>query len=390
MVGFPAARMFDLCFHFPVMIITGSPDTKIGYLRAARLNDVCTPCLLPPCKPPMPKIVESSKTVFINGLGAARMLDAVNDGAGAKPPGPKGHRHSAEGGYKHRKIDQFEELMEIEHEASEWDEVAAAKREKYDGKRVEAMLPVGVAKSKPKRIRKALNKFFGGGDKVDPFVDDIEKIEHELEHAQEHVRGEIIELATVATGLLAEFAGGPITAIAGPIVMDAAGGLMAWKLKDRTALAMSGVGIVAGLTKAATKVSEGFKKALGDAYDAISPVKYGAKAIKTGKIIHGLIKAHRQAGKLKQAKQIAMARDNKFEHEKKQTVLAKLLGKKKDKVGGGGPSSEYEDEKKRSETPKKLDLKFPIDMKIKLPGGKAGHMKHIDAIAKGCPTVIVG
>ena len=120
MPGMPAARKLDLTVHVPVIIITGSPDTKIGYLPAARLNDVGTPCPLPPCKPPMPKIVSSSKTVFINNLGAARVGDFVNDSAAAKPPGPGGCSHPAAKGYRPRKADHYEEVIAVEHEQSDW------------------------------------------------------------------------------------------------------------------------------------------------------------------------------------------------------------------------------------------------------------------------------
>jgi uncharacterized Zn-binding protein involved in type VI secretion len=140
----PAARKFDLTVHFPVIIITGSPDTTIGYMPAARLNDVGTPCPLPPCKPPMPKIVSSSKTVFINNLGAARIMDFVHDGAGAKPPGPGGCSHKKATGYKARKADHYESIIKVEHEESDWDVEDEFKRVKYDGTREDEAIPAGV------------------------------------------------------------------------------------------------------------------------------------------------------------------------------------------------------------------------------------------------------
>ncbi len=144
MPGMPAARKLDLTVHVPVIIITGSPDTKIGYLPAARLNDVGTPCPLPPCKPPMPKIVSSSKTVFINNLGAARVGDFVNDSAAAKPPGPGGCSHPAAKGYRPRKADHYEEVIAVEHEQSDWDVEDKFERQAYDGTREAAAVPAGV------------------------------------------------------------------------------------------------------------------------------------------------------------------------------------------------------------------------------------------------------
>ncbi len=66
----PAARKTDLTVHGGA-IMEGSPNVTIGFLPAARLLDkhVC------PLHGPGP-ITQSSLTVFINGVGAARMGDA--------------------------------------------------------------------------------------------------------------------------------------------------------------------------------------------------------------------------------------------------------------------------------------------------------------------------
>lgn len=158
MPGKPAARKFDLTVHVPVIIITGSPDTKIGYLPAARLNDVATPCLLPICKPPQGKIVSSSTTVFINRLGAARIGDFVLDNAGAKPPGPGGCSHPKAKGYSARGVDHYEKLIELEHEANEWDTVDEFKRKKYAKKRPKVASPTGIAASGKTRKTSAAKK----------------------------------------------------------------------------------------------------------------------------------------------------------------------------------------------------------------------------------------
>ncbi|HRI66253.1 MAG TPA: PAAR domain-containing protein [Polyangium sp.] len=66
----PAARRGDLTVHGGV-IVEGSPDVTIGGMPAARLMDkhVC------PIHGPGP-VTETSKTVFINKVGAARVMDA--------------------------------------------------------------------------------------------------------------------------------------------------------------------------------------------------------------------------------------------------------------------------------------------------------------------------
>jgi uncharacterized Zn-binding protein involved in type VI secretion len=86
-MGKKAARLTDLTKHAPVVIVSGSPDTKAGYLPSARLFDLTAPC--PICKiPNKGLIISASRTVFINRLGAARVDDKVLCGAGLmKPPG---------------------------------------------------------------------------------------------------------------------------------------------------------------------------------------------------------------------------------------------------------------------------------------------------------------
>lgn len=143
MVAMPAAHKLSPTLHIPVIINSGSPDTKVCYLPAARLDDVGTPCPLPPCKPPKPKIVSSSTTVFINKLGAARVLDFVYCGA-MGTTGPGGCSHPSATGYKARKADHYEALFAVEHEQSDWDVEDEFKRGEYDGTREEAAAPVGV------------------------------------------------------------------------------------------------------------------------------------------------------------------------------------------------------------------------------------------------------
>lgn len=85
-MGKPGARLTDLTAHAPVVVVSGSPDTKTGYLPSARLFDLTAPC--PVCKiPNKGLIVSSSKSVFINHLGAARVGDKVLCGAGGSKPG---------------------------------------------------------------------------------------------------------------------------------------------------------------------------------------------------------------------------------------------------------------------------------------------------------------
>jgi len=163
MAGMPAARKSDLTVHAPVIVATGSPDTTIGNLPAARLNDVATPCPLPPCKPPQGKIVSSSTTVFINNLGAARVGDAVLDGAGATPPGPGGCSHAAAVGYQARSQDHYEAIIAVEHEQSAWDEEKVFERVDYDGQRQEAATPTAATKGGAAAGGGGGSKAAGGG-----------------------------------------------------------------------------------------------------------------------------------------------------------------------------------------------------------------------------------
>lgn len=85
---FPQSRLGDNCIH-PTVITSGSPDTIVGSMPAARLGDLVTPC--PLCKTPPGKIVKGSSTVFINSKPAARITDSVACGAGGAPPGGGSH-----------------------------------------------------------------------------------------------------------------------------------------------------------------------------------------------------------------------------------------------------------------------------------------------------------
>jgi uncharacterized Zn-binding protein involved in type VI secretion len=79
-----AARITDPCVHGG-MVISGSADTVIGAMPAARKGDAHACPIHPPGK-----IVSASKTVLINGVGAARRLDAIQCATPPSPPGGKG------------------------------------------------------------------------------------------------------------------------------------------------------------------------------------------------------------------------------------------------------------------------------------------------------------
>ncbi len=85
----PQSRLTDLTVHAPP-VISGSPDTIVGGLLAARLGDLTSPCPVC-CTPPPGKIVSGSTTVFINSIPAARIGDFVACGAGTTPPGGGSH-----------------------------------------------------------------------------------------------------------------------------------------------------------------------------------------------------------------------------------------------------------------------------------------------------------
>lgn len=143
----PQARLSDLTVHSPP-VISGSPDTSVEYLPAARLNDLTAPC--PVCKTPPPgKIATSSKSVFINGLGAARANDKVACGSGGSPPG--GGSHPPAQGYQVRADDSYEKMMEGEHEISAFDQVDLAKPEGLQGSNGEAEDPEGIKSAGPGR-----------------------------------------------------------------------------------------------------------------------------------------------------------------------------------------------------------------------------------------------
>jgi uncharacterized Zn-binding protein involved in type VI secretion len=102
----PAARLTDNCIH-PTVITSGSPDTVVGSLPAARLGDLVTPC--PLCKTPPGKIVKGSSTVFINSKPAARILDSVACGSPGAPPG--GGSHAPVSVYGVKKEDNYVETV---------------------------------------------------------------------------------------------------------------------------------------------------------------------------------------------------------------------------------------------------------------------------------------
>lgn len=109
MAGKKAARLTDRCVHKVTAIITGSPDTIVNSLLAARLGDHTTPC--PICCVPTPGlIVQGSLTVFINKMPAARVDDFVICGIGITPPLPGGF-HMPVTGYSVRPEDNYIEAV---------------------------------------------------------------------------------------------------------------------------------------------------------------------------------------------------------------------------------------------------------------------------------------
>jgi uncharacterized Zn-binding protein involved in type VI secretion len=88
-MGKPQARLTDLTIHVPP-VISGSPDTIVGGLLAARKGDLTAPCPVC-CTPPPGKIVSGSSSVFINSIPAARITDKVACGSGSAPPGGGSH-----------------------------------------------------------------------------------------------------------------------------------------------------------------------------------------------------------------------------------------------------------------------------------------------------------
>ncbi len=205
-MGIPlkAARKDDRTLHTP-KIITGSPDTTIEKKKAARLFDIVKTCPIPYCKPPMGRIVSSSLTVFINSVGAARLFDRVLCNSAAIPgTEPPGGFHPPAGGYRARREDHYHELMEVEHEASAFDEEKAYDREKYDGKRDRPQIPVGVPPGGTGGKRGQLKQVAGksgsemirmgqgpGGSALGPPADRGDGIREEVEKEKERKEKEI-------------------------------------------------------------------------------------------------------------------------------------------------------------------------------------------------------
>ncbi len=111
----PAARQLDQCVHGG-KVTSGSPDTTIGGMPAARLEDahVC----------PIPghvagKIVSASTTVFINGKGAARVADTIACATPTAPPPGKTHKAAAE--YKVKDDDNYLKAVYAEHVSDDFD-----------------------------------------------------------------------------------------------------------------------------------------------------------------------------------------------------------------------------------------------------------------------------
>ncbi|EAA7244357.1 type VI secretion system PAAR protein [Salmonella enterica subsp. salamae] len=66
--------------YYETVIIAGSPTVFINGLPAARMGDALTPHSRPEHPPHPRKIATGSPTVFIDGLPAARTGDAVDCG----------------------------------------------------------------------------------------------------------------------------------------------------------------------------------------------------------------------------------------------------------------------------------------------------------------------
>jgi len=184
-----AARITDVCTHTN-FIVSGSPNTTTESQKQARLEDRVSPC--PVCKTVGGEIVSSSKTVFVNAKGAARVTDKVQCSSAVPKPGPQavaelaakvakekllaealdliaGSGPSAAQQYNPRDPeDHYHRMMEVEHEASEWDEIEAYEREKLAGRRAKTTVPVGIppgqsggAARKPQGLNKRPKKAAG-------------------------------------------------------------------------------------------------------------------------------------------------------------------------------------------------------------------------------------
>jgi uncharacterized Zn-binding protein involved in type VI secretion len=105
-----AARMLDLCKHPGTVVLTGSFDTTTGGKLQARLGDLTSPCPVC-CTIPPGRIVQGSKTVFVNKLPAARVDDKIICGIGIPPIPPPPGFHLPASSYSVRSEDNYVEAV---------------------------------------------------------------------------------------------------------------------------------------------------------------------------------------------------------------------------------------------------------------------------------------
>lgn len=91
----PAARIGDRCVHIGAKLATGSPDTIVDGKELSRVGDISLGCELPPGPHKVGRLVKCSRTVFINGLAAARKGDGLVCPSPPPTPGaPGGPRYA--------------------------------------------------------------------------------------------------------------------------------------------------------------------------------------------------------------------------------------------------------------------------------------------------------
>lgn len=101
-----AARIFDICKHPGTVVISGSFDTTTGGKFQARLGDLTSPCPVC-CTIPPGRIVQGSRTVFVNKLPAARVDDKIICGIGIPPIPPPPGFHMPATSYSVRDEDNY-------------------------------------------------------------------------------------------------------------------------------------------------------------------------------------------------------------------------------------------------------------------------------------------
>jgi PAAR motif len=119
-----AARIDDRCIHLGAKLATGSPDTIVGGQKQSRLGDISLGCEIPIPAPPhkVGHLVKCSMTVFVNGLGAARVGDKLICPSPPPTPGPPGGPRHAVKRYETVDADNYVAVLYVDGRTGEYND----------------------------------------------------------------------------------------------------------------------------------------------------------------------------------------------------------------------------------------------------------------------------